>query len=171
MTHASLLAELQDDGKLAWALDYEACEPDEEAAADTLDAWFRSPAWRGSGHRFVQIGQDGTGSLYCLWFYPGLVGEPPVIFFGSEGETDLVADSAADLARALASGFEWWPYERAWNPAEEEDEEVEDAGTLADMRAAVEARLGPWDEAPSAMHARALKRHPDFPAWVEATAG
>lgn len=169
MSDLDLLNRLQNEERIPFHIDYEAWPP--RPFDDTLDSWFAGADWRAAGHRFIGIGQDGTGSIYAQWLYQGLEGEPPVVFLGSEGEVALVADSADDVARALADGFEWWPYEGEWRPFEGEEEAEEDEPTLEGFKAAVVAALGPWTEAAPDMLARAKAKHPDFEGWVNAVLG
>ncbi|NEA53833.1 SMI1/KNR4 family protein [Streptomyces sp. SID13666] len=75
---------------------------------DTTD-WFR--AWTGnpelSGDAFRVFGQDGSGGYAAFWLVrPGqpLV-DQPVVFFGSEGETGVVARSLGDFLWLLAGGY------------------------------------------------------------------
>ena len=89
---------------ISWPIDYEPYHPTNEELSETLGHWFGSDKWSKSGDSFLQIGQDGAGSLFCLWFYPVLKEEPPVVFLGSEGESSLVASDTSDFIRQLSSG-------------------------------------------------------------------
>ncbi|MFD4628372.1 SMI1/KNR4 family protein [Streptomyces sp. NPDC058284] len=77
--------------------------------ADETTDWLR--AWTGNGELngddFRVFGQDGTGGYAALWLVrPGreLV-EQPVVFFGSEGETGVVARNLGAFLWLLADGF------------------------------------------------------------------
>jgi hypothetical protein len=78
---------------------------DVESTQPHLDAFFRSSAWRDLGQQFRAIGQDDTGSLLCVWSSKV---PSPVVYFGSEGETDAIpGDSQEDVA-LLRSEFAAW---------------------------------------------------------------
>ena len=47
--------------------------------------------------QFIDFGGESDGSLYCLWYYPGLVGEPPVVYIGGDGNNCTIAPSIEDL--------------------------------------------------------------------------
>ena len=89
---------------VTYPIDYEIEHPSDRDLAATLRCWFGSDRWSKEGDSFVQFGQDGTGSLFLLWFYPSLKTEPPVVFLGSEGESYLVAADISDFIQQLASG-------------------------------------------------------------------
>ncbi|GAB2812918.1 SMI1/KNR4 family protein [Lentzea nigeriaca] len=67
-------------------------------------------AWTGNkelnGDAFRVFGKDGTGGLAALWLVrPGRpLTEQPVVFFGSEGETGVVATSLDEFLWLLAGG-------------------------------------------------------------------
>lgn len=77
--------------------------------ADETTDWFR--AWTGNpeltGDDFRVFGQDGTGGYAAFWLARpgGALVEQPVVFLGSEGETDVVARNLAAFLWLLADGF------------------------------------------------------------------
>lgn len=162
----NLLTALQDEALLDTPIDVEVLEVRE--ATDALDTWFEASDvdWTQSGHRFVQVAQDGTGSFFCLWHYPALEGAPAVVFIGSEGELRVVADDAADFVRQLAMSCVFLG--DGWVPPGKKDQEQLDFPAL---RARVEGELGPWSETADELQARGVRRHPDFAAWVAETSG
>lgn len=173
MHPTDLLLALQDEGLLTWPIDFEAQEPSEEDAADTLGYWFDGKDWRAGGQSFIQFGQDGTGSLFCLWMYPGLEGEPPVVFFGSEGEVGLIAANVADFTRRLCSGLVWDGYDGSWVPVDEgeiEDDD-EDALDLQALRARAQEVLGVWGKGVDMKMQEAIAKQPDFKGWVAGVLG
>ena len=151
---------LVDDGLIAWPhFDYLAVAPAEFDAS----TWFESNPQALEGHRFIEFGRDGTGSAYCLWYHPKLEGRPPVVFWGSEGDYEFVADQADDFARQLSSGEV--PWQGRWMPAEA------DSGALPDfaaLRKRTEGCLGVWSETAEELRTKGVARHPDFVAWVAA---
>ena len=54
--------------------------------------------------QFTPLFGTGDGGNYCLWNYEGLEGDAPVVFFGSDGQYEMVAASLSDYAHLLASG-------------------------------------------------------------------
>ncbi|MDN3243013.1 hypothetical protein [Glycomyces tritici] len=80
--------------------------------ADETTDWFR--AWTGNnelnGDGFRVFGQDGTGGYAALWLVRGgrELGEQPVVFLGSEGETSVVARDLGAFLWLLADGFGPW---------------------------------------------------------------
>lgn len=162
----ALLSTLSREHLLGYPIDAEATEHVE--VEDALDTWFEESevSWRTLGHRFEQIARDGTGSLFCLWYYPELRGAPPVVFIGSEGDLALVANDAADFVRQLTMAVAF--VGNGWAEPTTKDRHELDFDAL---RARVQAELGAWTESPAELRARAIERHPDLESWVEATAG
>ena len=56
----------------------------------------------------IFAGADGTGGHYAFWFNDKNYDEntAPVVFFGSEGEVNLIASSIRDLIKILSLGVE-----------------------------------------------------------------
>jgi len=77
---------------------------DEFEELEYLDEWFGFDYKSQYEDRFLAFANDGTGGELALWFYPDLTGEPPVIFTGSEGETNLIAGSLEDFVCLLTRG-------------------------------------------------------------------
>lgn len=71
--------------------------------------WIR--AWTGNsaldGSEFRVFGQDGTGGYAAFWCVrpDATVLEQPIVFFGSEGELGVLANSFMDYLWLLAGGF------------------------------------------------------------------
>lgn len=127
-----------------------------------LDAWFALGPWSDDGTSFEQIAHDGSGGMWMRWRYPGLVGPPPIVFLGSDGERGLVAPDLRAWVLQLGSGQSWDAYHDSWSPI---DDDYEDE--LPVLRAAIHAQFGAVDMEPGATTAEARKAHPDFAAWVE----
>jgi hypothetical protein len=94
-------------------------EPYEEFKSASENAsWIQS--WTGNddltGSEYRVFGQDGTGGYAAFWLVrPNAeLLEQPIVFFGSEGELDLVARNFADYLWLLAGGF--GPYEAVAYP-------------------------------------------------------
>ena len=60
--------------------------------------------------QFIEFG-GCDGSLYCLWYYPGLVGEPPVVYIGGDGDNCTLAPSIEDLISLLIYDREPYKFE------------------------------------------------------------
>ena len=83
-------------------MDYEPTLSSDDALAGTMDAWFGTDAWRATGHRFVDLGTEGSGSLFAAWIRPGAVEPFPVVLLGSEGGRGVLASSPARWAQLVA---------------------------------------------------------------------
>ena len=79
---------------------YEPAERPGAELADCLDAWFGSRAWRDTGHRFVDLGED-CGGMLAAWLRPSHPGSCPIVFFGSEGEAGVLCASADKWVQLL----------------------------------------------------------------------
>lgn len=85
--------------------DYETTLSSEEDLRAVLgESWFRDADWNEPGYRFLHLGHDGTGGEVALWLRPGDERPPPVVFFGSEGGTGVLAPTPDAWAKALAYG-------------------------------------------------------------------
>ncbi|MDO5286143.1 MAG: SMI1/KNR4 family protein [Actinomycetia bacterium] len=75
-----------------------------EDNADWIRSWTGNSELDGAEYRF--FGQDGTGGMVGFWLVrPGQpVLEQPVVFFGSEGTTAVIARDFADLCWLMAGG-------------------------------------------------------------------
>lgn len=152
---------LYDQDLIGWPIDFESASYSDEELAETFGHWFGGQRWAAAGDSFVQFGQDGTGSMFLLWYYPGLKTQPPVVFLGSEGETSLVASNIEDYIRQLASGKQF--FDGAWLEPDEDDERKLDWQALA---RAVDERYGLGDATPEQLAEKARREHPDFDQWV-----
>ena len=159
-TRATLefIRSLIDDRIIRRPMDYQATA----LAEFDVSTWFQRDPAALEGHKFIQFGQDGTGSGYCLWYYPTLGDRrPPVVFWGSEGDYAFVAGNADDFARQLTSGM--MPYQGFWvEPDDDERTEID----VESMRRKAEARFGPSDVSPDELRKKAQPTHADFEAWV-----
>jgi hypothetical protein len=149
---------LVDDGVIRRPMDYQATA----LAEFDVSTWFERDPAALEGHKFIQFGQDGTGSGYCLWYYPTLGDRrPPVVFWGSEGDYAFVAGNADDFARQLTSGM--LPYQGLWvEPDDAERKEID----VDALRRKAETRFGPSDVPPDELRKKAKPTHPDFEDWV-----
>jgi len=59
-------------------------------------------------HMLVFANADGTGSSYAMWIQEGNTNleEAPIIFYGSEGEIEIVAQNLKELIKILSWGTE-----------------------------------------------------------------
>lgn len=155
------LSNLSFEGVIAYPIDYEAYECTDDELAETFGHWFGGTKWKSDGDSFVQFGQDGTGSMFLLWFYPNLTGEPPVVFLGSEGEAHLVAPNLESFIMQMGSGKMF--FDGHW--LEHDENENEFNWDL--LKARTEALVGPIVKDPEKIRDEGLSSHPNFPDWVE----
>ncbi len=84
--------------------------------------------------QFYEIATTGEGGTYALWNYPELQGEPPVVFFGSDGHYSMIAPSLEALAGLFTMNLflfpevendttPVWQKWRKWHPDLEEIKE------------------------------------------------
>jgi hypothetical protein len=149
---------LVDDRVIRRPMDYQVTA----LAEFDVSTWFERDPAALEGHKFIQFGQDGTGSGYCLWYYPTLGDRrPPVVFWGSEGDYVFVAGDADDFARQLTSGM--LPYHGRWLDPDPPERQKLDLDTL---RRRAESRFGVRDAHPDELRAKGPPAHPDFEGWV-----
>ncbi len=91
---------------------------DEFYSQEETSDWIR--AWTGNesldGSEYFIFGQDGTGGYVAFWKVRengGLL-DQPIVFFGSEGEVGVIAQSFNDYIWLFANGL--GPYEAAAYP-------------------------------------------------------
>ena len=161
------LEELCQQEIIHYPIDFEMYQSQDRELAETLNSWFGSDRWSEDGDRFLQFGQDGSGSLFLLWYYPSLEIEPPVVFLGSEGESCIFANNINDFIQQLASGKLFCPYGDNFcdwlDPSEEERKQL----NWHKLKVTVENKFGKSKVSPEAIRDNALKTHPNFPSWVE----
>ena len=158
----NFIDELCEQEIITYPIDYEIEHPSDLDLAATLRCWFGGDRWSEEGDSFVQFGQDGTGSLFLLWFYPSLKIEPPVVFLGSEGESCLVAANIGDFIYQLASSKIFFDGE--WIDPEPDEKQTLD---WQQLKLTVENKLGKNDKLPTQIRDLAVKIHPNFASWVE----
>ncbi len=84
--------------------------------------------------QFYEIATTGEGGTYALWNYPELKGEPPIVFFGSDGHYSMIAPSLEAFVGLLTmnlflfpeidnSTTPVWQKWRKWHPDLEEIKE------------------------------------------------
>ena len=158
----NFINELSLNGILNWPIDYESNFQTDEELAITFGYWFGNDHWSKDGDTFVQFGQDGTGSMFLLWFYPNLKIEPPVVFMGSEGESFIVSNRISDFAKQLASGKLF--FDGCWLEPEADEEIQVDWAVL---KSKIEIEFGKITERPEALTELAKSKHPSFSSWIE----
>lgn len=147
---------------ISWPIDFESNSQSPNDTSDILDLWIGGNKWRNTGHQFVQFGQDGCGSLFCLWFYPELLNEPPVVFLGSEGERAVVSNNLNDFILQIASGKLF--YDGGWLETNKEEKEELDWTLLSNK---VKAHTGSTCDNPKELSELAIQKHPNLSNWVE----
>ena len=156
------LNNLSREGVVSYSIDYEAYECSDDDLTETFGHWFGGTKWKNSGDSFIQFGQDGSGSLFLLWFYPGLAGEPPVVFMGSEGEAHFVAPNIKSFVMQLCSGKLF--YDGGWLEPEDDEKEELDWDVL---KSRAEELVGPIAKNPEEIRDEGLCSCPSFPDWVK----
>lgn len=158
----SFLKTLCESEQIKWPIDFAVFEPSDEELAETFECWFGGQRWSTSGNTFAQFGQDATGSMFLLWYYPSLTTRPPVVFLGSEGESCLVSNSLEDFIRQLCSGKLF--FNGGWYaPSPGEDEDLD----WKSLQRLIDEKLGGINETPEQLSEKAHHAHPDFTRWVE----
>ncbi|MCT7357887.1 hypothetical protein [Thalassolituus pacificus] len=147
---------------ISWPIDFETNRQTFSETSDVLDMWLGGKKWRETEHHFIQFGQDGCGSLFCLWYYPELKGEPPVVFLGSEGERALVSNSAHDFVMQITSGKVF--YDGSWLDPHDEDKDELNWDLLSKK---AKSYLGSLCDNPSELTKSAQAKHPDISSWIE----
>lgn len=148
---------LEAAGFLGWPIDFEPTELNRFDAS----SWFENSIEEYEKHRFLEFGKDGTGSGFCLWFYPGLERKPPVVFWSSEGEFCFVSDTLRDFVRQLCSGKLF--YDGSWLDPDDEDRKEID---WEDLKQRAINYFGAWLKSPKELEEEGRKNHPDFEKWV-----
>jgi hypothetical protein len=157
---------LMKQGLIEWPIDYEPYRSTEADTAEVLDLWFGSKKWRSSNYEFLQIGQDGMGSLFCLWNYPDLNTEFPVVFFGSEGQCAVVANSLQEFIAQLGSGYLF--FDGDW--LEPDQDALEQLDFVA-LKGKTEAFTNLANCNPNEITSIAKNIHPDLSGWIEMQIG
>ncbi|MFJ3901062.1 SMI1/KNR4 family protein [Streptomyces sp. NPDC090025] len=132
-----------------------------EETTDWIRAWTSNAEL--SGDDFRVFGQDGTGGYAALWLVRTgrELGEQPVVFLGSEGETGVVARDLGAFLRLLADGFGPWEAVTLYDP-EPDPESDWVPGAHPDL-AAVAEQFAPGRRASAAdIIGRAAHEFPDF---------
>lgn len=86
---------------------------DEFLSEESTGEWIR--AWTGNqsldGKEYLIFGQDASGGHVAFWCIRSTapITEQPVVFFGSEGDVGVLANTFSDYLWLLAGGF--GPYE------------------------------------------------------------
>lgn len=153
--------EVEDEDDEEEELDFEVYEKFPSQAE--RESWIR--AWTGDqtlgGAEFQMFGQDGTGGLVGFWIVregADLLAQP-VVFFGSEGETGVLAADFEDFLWLLAAGL--GPYEaNAYKKGELTD-------SPRFLAFAVEHAKGPRREAAAVLR-RARSEFPKFSETIQA---
>lgn len=147
---------------VGYQIGYEAYQASDEELIETFGYWFGGSKWQSDGDSFVQFGQDATGSMFLLWFCPNLVGEPPVVFLGSEGEAHFVAPNLKSFLKQIGSGKLF--YDGDWlEPDSGEKAELD----WVLLRSRVEKLVGPITQDPEEIRDEGATLFPNFPDWVE----
>ena len=95
----------------------------EEETSEWIKAWTGNKELDGSG--YLIFGQDGTGGYAAFWCVRETddLLQQPIVFFGSEGELGVVAQSFYDYVWLFANGI--GPYEAVAYPGLERPQNQE----------------------------------------------
>ena len=97
-------------------MDYEATlKSTDEFAHHLANYWFSNPEFDGRGYVFVHLGHDGAGGHFAAWVRGDEL-PAPIVFFGSEGGTGVLAASMERWPHILAHAP--WISERHGRPSE-----------------------------------------------------
>ena len=129
--------------------------PGHDDACDLIEVWVDLDSWQAAGHWLTILARRFSGDQFVVWRYPGLQGEPPVVFLG-DGSPELVADSVSDFFRLLATGRTWG---FGWHHTHLEPREER---AIAALAKAVAKSVGALQGTPEEAHQRAVARHPTF---------
>jgi len=50
---------------------------------------------------YYSIANDGAGGRFVLWYYKDLNNEPPIVFFGSEGQVEFIAENYKEFVYSM----------------------------------------------------------------------
>lgn len=149
-----------EDEHLLGGVDLEVVSPSPFDAS----SWFEDRLDEYRQHLFIQFAADGSGSGFCLWYYPTLTGQPPVVFWGSEGDFHFVAGNAQDFMRQLSSEH---VFSNGFWLEDSGDEDFHDEDfNWEPLKAAAKAEFGQTDIVPDELGQAGRSLHPDFEAWV-----
>jgi len=146
----------------SYPIDYESYDAPDKEITETMELWTGNKKWNADGDSLVQFGMDGSGSMFCLWYYPNLKGEPPVVFLGSEGHSCLVSNNLNDFIKHTCSGKLFSDGE--WLDPYLDDEKEFDWLSLKNK---AEKLIGKWSTSPEELRDTGKLNHPDFNAWAE----
>lgn len=126
---------------------------------DDAAAWF--PNDLAMQRQIAVFGNGSTGSTYALWLtHQPDPAQAPVVVFGSEGEFQVLAESATEFCQLLACGFN----ELEWDDLTAAPECRDETQPFRDW---VAERLGVARLADPAQAVQAAKaRYPEFAEWV-----
>lgn len=136
---------------------------DAKALSHSLGQWFNNPRWSGGEHRFEDLGYDSLGGQFAAWYEGDAA--PAVVYFGSEGGRGVLAPTLDGWLIALAHGpkiIESSPRASVYFP---NDHRGAARAALAQLRRAVEARVGPLAPQPPVVDPALDSR---FREWVGA---
>ncbi len=153
---------------------------------ELMEEWFDHKV-KEEGYDFLEFGYNRAGDPYALWIYPGLKGEPPVVFLDGDGEVAMLAPSLGDFLYLLTDKdccegkidnqkLSWYTiYKFQYKERVEDDhrfatiDDVKAAFNIAleDLRKQISTRISPRS---TTEIIEAFNRHPDFAQWFEQTA-
>jgi len=142
-------------------IDFEPFE-DFYSLEDTSD-WIK--AWTGNagldGAEYLIFGQDGTGGYVAIWCLHNLnnILKQPIVFFGSEGETGVIAKNMCEYVWLFAGGF--GPYEAITSPNQQRK-------MLPEFLEFAETNFSLCRHTPKEIINRAKREYPDFEKHIDA---
>jgi len=72
-------------------------------------SWFNNDISAYFEDEFIEIAGESDGSSYLLWYYPKLIGEPPIVYLTSDGDGSTIAPSMTEFICLLANSGDFYP--------------------------------------------------------------
>lgn len=138
------------------------------------DDWLQNDLSTQFGDRFIEFSGETDGSKFCLWFYDGLVGEPPIVYFGSDANFVTIAPSMSEFICLLINcdipdGYEkkpkniWYKLDKESIAELKEDEPKVYAGFM--KRKEIASTMITCDKHKNII--KNFKKHPKFHKWIK----
>ena len=134
------------------------------------DSWFDHDMTDYFEDQFIEFAAEDDGSSFCLWFYEGLVGEPPVVYIGTDYEFCTVAPSMEDficlkILNDEPSLFETKPKEIWEELYLDEEDEPEIYNDVLKLKKVASSVIENCRDRKSIL--KDFKMHPKFHKWVK----
>ena len=133
-------------------------------------SWFNNDLTPYFEDQFVEFAGEGDGSSFCLWFYPDLVGEPPVVYIGSDYRFITVAPSMEDFICLKIQSQEPYFFEKKpkeiWEKLYIDKEDVPEIyNDVMKLKKVASTVIENFRDRKSIL--KDFKKHPKFHKWVK----